>query len=224
MTKKNVTPSASRRKKTSTSKPSRATPARLSNREPTSEELAHATRALHETLNRVVSGLNLLNQRGFSDAEAWNRTQFIQSPRVRHGVSRLSGVELAVRAFAERSIIEGKRKTLGRRLGELALALARGQHSPDIILRAARKIRKDNSKSSALGDGTHGELQRIITRTRTEPARWRAIYNVLAHESESWPVVDTARGRGPLQELYEWLNEHEAGADDVAPWAAWDDL
>ncbi|MET0793226.1 MAG: hypothetical protein ABW061_17020 [Polyangiaceae bacterium] len=140
--------------------------------------------------------MDRLNRDGHTDSEAWKRTHFIQSIRVRHGVSRLSGIEFAVRAFAERSIIEGKRKTLGLRLGELALAFARWQHPADVILRAAKKIRKDSAKTSALGDGTHGELQLIVKRTRNESARWRAIYNTLAHESESWPVVDTQEDVG----------------------------
>jgi hypothetical protein len=171
---------------------------------PTSEELALATRSLHESLAGVVASFDRMNALGIGDAEAWERIRFIQPDSKRVNGSKVSGPELAIRAYAERSVLEGKRKSLGRYIGELALALARGERQADDVLREAITIRADGFLEA---DASLAKLRKAVKSARNETTRWRAAYNILAFDAEAWPLPDTARARrdGGLQELYEWL-------------------
>jgi hypothetical protein len=165
--------------------------------------MAIATRGLYCELDGLVAMLDAANARGLTDADAFANVQFYEWSPTRHGLSPLSGVQLAIAVYAERTTVDSGRKLLGLQLGMLARKVVEGHLSPEKTAWAARRRRRDGWPGDH--DAAVYALRDALQR-RSHPERWSAAYRVLAFDADCFPRPSAHRGlRGALREHYETL-------------------
>jgi hypothetical protein len=200
-------------KKKSTTTAARNAAPKLKPREISADDLATAARDLRHRLNAIVAELDLGKKRGMTDAQTWATISFCQRAPARRGSSRLSGTELALRAYVDRTTHEDDRRMLGIMLSLTALALARGEVDPA----AALQYCKEREGTGELGPGTLEQLKRALQGARSELSAYKKAYGVLAEGAEVWPLPDTARtARGALGEMYK--QQAKSRRTPLAPW------
>ena len=188
--------------------------------EPGPADLERAARALYRSLKGMVERFEKAEAEGKAVGETWPTIRLWQRRSTRQGASLLSGLELAIRAYAERTILEDRRRMLGIALGRIALQVARGETDARAAVQEAGEWRGDDHLGEwedrggkalefVAGEGAIGGLRSVVGAARGEASKWRAAYNTLAWEADVWPSPDTARGkRGPLGTMYKSMTQN----------------
>lgn len=170
---------------------------RPARREPalTPGDMEEAARRLHLVLQHIVEQLD--------KGRPWSDLKFKEARSTRKRHSKTPAVVEAIALFAERKIVDGRRKMLGMLVAGLALDLAREKIKPSEALEEFRRRERVDAASSA------SELRGTLAALRSESAKWKAAYCLLAKDADIWPLPDTRRGlRGDLERLYSgmlWL-------------------
>lgn len=194
--------------------------------EPTFAELERAAEELHGRLGSIVKRIARARANAeesgaeYVVGETWKNIRFHQRPSTQ-GAGALTGTQLAVKAYAERTTIEDRRLHLGRVIGMLALRLVRGEISASTAVKNAVEWRGfyvtaegvrtsfDNGRPEGRledRESSHKELHRRVERARGEPTKWNAAYAYLADGADVWPPVSHARRcDGPRLAKYQAL-------------------
>ncbi|MGC4088407.1 MAG: hypothetical protein QM756_11025 [Polyangiaceae bacterium] len=186
---------------------------------PTPAELERAAQALHSSLGSIVRRLEEAERDGKPVGSTWPTLRFWQAKPTRAGISPLSGVELAVIAYAERTTIENRRIFLGRIIAKSALQFVRGEIDAKQAIGTAiewrgqlvengRVVKRNGSKISIdeqldASKASQAALRERVASATTEPTKWNAAYWFLAKGADVHPPTDEARAcRGPRLALY----------------------